>query len=71
MAIELFQPFLIRELRKKIVKQQLLRAKKLIQKQDPIIWKVLQQNFTNSSNFIKSSSNITSSWNSSFSTKIS
>jgi DNA-directed RNA polymerase beta' subunit len=43
MAIELFQPFIIRELRKNQSKTTIVKAKKLIQKQHPIVWKILQK----------------------------
>lgn len=43
MAIELFQPFLIRELRKNQSKTTIVKAKKLIQQRHPIIWKILQK----------------------------
>ena len=43
MAIELFQPFIIRELRKHQGKTTIIKAKKLIQKQQPIVWKILQK----------------------------
>ncbi len=43
MAIELFQPFIIRELRKNKGKITIVKAKKLIQKQHPIIWEILQK----------------------------
>ena len=43
MAIELFQPFIIRELRKNISETTIIKAKKLIQEQHPIIWKILQK----------------------------
>ena len=42
MAIELFQPFLIRELRKNNVATTIIKAKQLMQKQDPIIWTILR-----------------------------
>jgi DNA-directed RNA polymerase beta' subunit len=43
MAIELFQPFLIRRLMSKKFVRTIVGAKGLIQRQDPIIWPVLQQ----------------------------
>ncbi len=42
MAIELFQPFIIRELRQKFNKT-IIAAKTLIYNQDPIIWKIVQK----------------------------
>ncbi|RYY00006.1 MAG: hypothetical protein EOO34_00005, partial [Cyanobacteriota bacterium] len=43
MAIELFQPFLIRQLVEKKIVPTIITAKKLIHYQDPILWEVLQQ----------------------------
>lgn len=43
LAIELFQPFLIRSLMSKKLIRTIVGAKRLIQQQDPIIWKVLEQ----------------------------
>ena len=43
MAIELFQPFLIRHLIITKVVRTIVSAKRLIQQQDPIIWELLQQ----------------------------
>ena len=43
MAIELFQPFLIQRLLATKVAQTMVSAKLLIQRQDPIIWDILQQ----------------------------
>ena len=43
MAIELFQPFLIRRLMTKKIVRTIVSAKALIQKQDPLIWEILQQ----------------------------
>lgn len=43
LAIELFQPFLIRCLISKKLIRTIVGAKKLIQQKDPIIWKVLEQ----------------------------
>lgn len=43
LAIELFQPFLIRRLMCNKIVRTIVGAKRLIQKKDPIVWKVLQQ----------------------------
>jgi DNA-directed RNA polymerase subunit beta' len=43
LAIELFQPFLIRSLMSKKIVRTIVGAKRLIQQQDPIIWKILEQ----------------------------
>ena len=43
MAIELFQPFLIRQLVEKKIVPTIITAKNLIHDQDPILWEVLQQ----------------------------
>ena len=43
MAIQLFQPFLIQRLLATKVAQTMVSAKLLIQRQDPIIWDILQQ----------------------------
>ena len=43
MAVELFQPFLIRQLMAKKIVPTIVTAKKLIHNQDPILWEVLQQ----------------------------
>lgn len=43
MAIELFQPFLIKELRKNRSKTTIIKAKKLIQQKHEIVWKILQK----------------------------
>ena len=43
MAIELFQPFLIRRLMSKKFVRTIVGAKSLIKRQDPLIWPVLQQ----------------------------
>lgn len=43
LAIELFQPFLIRSLMSKKIVRTIVGAKRLIQQQDPIIWKILDQ----------------------------
>ncbi len=43
LAIELFQPFLIRTLMSKKLIRTIVGAKRLIQQQDPIIWKVLEE----------------------------
>ena len=43
MAVELFQPFLIRQLVEKKIVPTILTAKNLIHNQDPILWEVLQQ----------------------------
>ena len=43
MAVELFQPFLIRQLIDKKIAPTIVTAKKLIDQQDPILWEVLQQ----------------------------
>ena len=43
MAIELFQPFLIRQLLEKKIVPTIITAKNLIHDQDPILWEVLQQ----------------------------
>lgn len=43
MAVELFQPFLIRQLVDKKIVPTILTAKNLIHDQDPILWEVLQQ----------------------------
>nr|YP_009105098.1 beta' subunit of RNA polymerase [Edaphochlorella mirabilis]AIT93775.1 beta' subunit of RNA polymerase [Edaphochlorella mirabilis] len=43
MALELFQPFLIRQLKKYKFADTIVGAKLLIQRQDPIIWEVLQR----------------------------
>lgn len=43
MAIELFQPFLIKELRKNRSKTTIIKVKKLIQQKHEIVWKILQK----------------------------
>lgn len=43
MAVELFQPFLIRQLMAKKIVPTIVTAKNLIHEQDPILWEVLQQ----------------------------
>lgn len=43
MAVELFQPFLIRQLMTKKIVPTIVTAKNLIHNQDPILWEVLQQ----------------------------
>nr|YP_009105568.1 beta' subunit of RNA polymerase [Lobosphaera incisa]AIT94263.1 beta' subunit of RNA polymerase [Lobosphaera incisa] len=43
MAIELFQPFLVRQLMVKKIAGTIVTAKSLIQEQNPIIWELLQQ----------------------------
>lgn len=43
LAVELFQPFLIRRLMSNKIVRTIVGAKRLIQKKDPIIWKYLQQ----------------------------
>jgi DNA-directed RNA polymerase subunit beta' len=43
LAIELFQPFLIRSLMSKKIVRTIVGAKRLIQQQDSIIWKILEQ----------------------------
>jgi len=43
MAVELFQPFLIRQLMAKKIVPTIITAKNLIHDQDPILWEVLQQ----------------------------
>ena len=43
MAIELFQPFLIRQLMAKKIVPTIVTAKHLIRNQDPILWEILQQ----------------------------
>jgi DNA-directed RNA polymerase subunit beta' len=43
LAVELFQPFLIRRLMSNKIVRTIVGAKRLIQKKDPIIWKFLQQ----------------------------
>ena len=43
MAIELFQPFLIRQLVEKKIVATIITAKNLIHDQDPILWEVLQE----------------------------
>jgi len=43
MAVELFQPFLIRQLMAKKIVPTIVTAKNLIHNQDPILWEVLQQ----------------------------
>jgi DNA-directed RNA polymerase subunit beta' len=43
MAVELFQPFLIRRLMTTQIVRTIVSAKRLIQRQDPIIWEILQQ----------------------------
>ena len=43
MAVELFQPFLIRQLMAKKIAPTIVTAKNLIDEQDPILWEVLQQ----------------------------
>nr|YP_009105175.1 beta' subunit of RNA polymerase [Pseudochlorella signiensis]AIT93854.1 beta' subunit of RNA polymerase [Pseudochlorella signiensis] len=43
MAIELFQPFLIRRLMTTQIVRTIVSAKRLIQRQDPVIWEILQQ----------------------------
>ena len=43
MAVELFQPFLIRRLMTTKVVRTIVSAKRLIQRNDPIIWELLQQ----------------------------
>ena len=43
MAVELFQPFLIRQLMAKKIVPTIVTAKNLINEQDPIVWQVLQQ----------------------------
>jgi DNA-directed RNA polymerase subunit beta' len=43
LAVELFQPFLIRNLMSKKIVRTIVGAKRLIQQQDPIIWKILEQ----------------------------
>lgn len=43
LAIELFQPFLIRSLMSKKIVRTIVGAKRLLQQQDPIIWKILEQ----------------------------
>jgi len=47
MAIELFQPFLIRRLLTTQIVRTIVSAKRLIQRQDPIIWEILRQIFKN------------------------
>lgn len=42
-AVELFQPFLIRRLMSQKIVRTIVGAKRLIQKKDPIIWKILSQ----------------------------
>ena len=43
MAVELFQPFLIRRLMTTQIVRTIVSAKRLIQRQDPVIWEILQQ----------------------------
>ena len=43
MAVELFQPFLIRQLVEKKIVPTIITAKNLIHDQDPVLWEVLQQ----------------------------
>ena len=43
LAIELFQPFLIRRLMCNKIVRTIVGAKRLIQKKDPIIWRILEQ----------------------------
>ena len=43
MALELFQPFLLRALKNFHIVENIFEAKKSIEKEDPIIWKVLHQ----------------------------
>ena len=43
MAVELFQPFLIRRLMTTKIVRTIVSAKRLIQRKDPIIWEILQQ----------------------------
>jgi DNA-directed RNA polymerase subunit beta' len=66
MAIELFQPFIIRELINQGLASNMKIAKNLIQQNEPIIDPVLEKVLTKSSYFFKSSSNITSIRYSSF-----
>jgi DNA-directed RNA polymerase subunit beta' len=47
MAVELFQPFLLKKLLSKKLVETVVRAKKLVDKQDPIIYEVLDQIFEN------------------------
>jgi len=43
MAVELFQPFLIRRLMTTKIVRTIVSAKRLIQRKDPVIWEILQQ----------------------------
>lgn len=43
MAVELFQPFLIRALKNFRIVTNIFEAKKIIEKEDPIVWKILHQ----------------------------
>lgn len=43
MAVELFQPYIVYELRKNNTETTIVKAKKLIHEQNPIIWKILKK----------------------------